>query len=226
MNNVYSIDAETSEISDISTDDLEKWSRLSEFFRGMLNFGVEPTINLTFPKNDVEGAVKYFDTPTIENYMSIQEGIREFLGINTSNRDEWLKTSYDNIDSFKSQTGKLFIWDTTPDFEEVVMNLIQTLLRYNLKLYVEEYSLYINLLESLINRHAPSIKIHVLKYSETIADDGLLFSSTPKWEYAMNTSICLVNNYFHVSIVDDEWYGMEIPYLFIGDVDIMNVKID
>lgn len=168
--------------------------------------------------------------PTIENYHKISPKLTDALALTSGDRYEWLKNSYDNIDKFKSQTGKLFIWDTTPDYEEVVVNLIQTLIRYNMKLYLLGDKVANDApIKLLMTKYAPNIKIRTVSDVESVPSNGLLFDTIPPWLLNYNDSyVCDTNTYFYVSIVDENWAGADVSAddLFIGDFKLMDIQIN
>lgn len=205
MNTIRISDASGSLVYTVSIADLEKWATLSEFFRGMLSFGVESTITLPFPKQYVEGAITYLNTPTVENYIATKEDIREFLGLEPSDRYEWLQNSYTTISEFMKQTNNIFIWDTTPDINEVIDNflLIVDLYKFDTIYYI--YNLNEHIIKTLESKSKVQVKHWMNWFPPT--EKTILFCKSPQNNLGTSQWEAIPKCYFYGTLWEykDSW---------------------
>lgn len=186
-----------SEVFKVKITDVKKLALLSDFFRGALNFGIERQINIPFPKEYIKQAVKYLGNPTVENYIATNVHLREFLGLNPSNRYEWLENSYKTISRFLQLTDRIFIWDTTPDLDEVIDNLMLTVAVYKL-----DTILYRNIDEYVVDKlkSKSQVEVREIKWLDVkFSKKSILFSLDAIW-WKMGNDILHAgqyNSYFY-----------------------------
>lgn len=235
MDSVRIIDAKGTEVLVTNTKDVEKWAPLSEFVRGMLSFGIDTTIRLSLSKNHIEGAIAYLNNPTQENYTRIQDDVRDFLGLQKSSKIDWLGNAYKIISEFLGITGRIFIWDTTPDFGEVVDNLMLTVSLYQLDTiyydpeHTDEYIVDMLMFKARI-RVVPMIPM----LDTSFDTKSILFSEDTLWFFRGDS---LRTGKYNAYVYGDLWtarrknrYGKYTAtpanQLMVGEVQFVDVNIN
>lgn len=197
MEDVY--DEKGKLVISIPQTDLIKHINLSEYLYGYYQHRgrTDETERTQWPfsSTQIKAVLRYLNRPTAENYYLISDEAKDFFVLQIPDRLAWLKDQFDRIDRLRKKTKLVLVWDTSPDFGEVVTNLIQTIVYYNFRALYIPY----DLIETKATIASSLPNLQIVHDAKDVPIGALWFDKYPIFTL---TDIA-VNSYFYVSPIRD-----------------------
>lgn len=205
------IDKDNNVIRTVGSADLSRFKSLS----GYLKKFNDTDVVLPLSTRDAEAVMRYLYNPVVENYYAIPSDQRTMLELKVSSRDLWLRTGYIDAVKFKKTTGKVFIWDTTPDFDEVLQNLIQTAIMFKLTIHLVDSEPHAENIKRRLLSINPNIKV---RSAESYSSDSLVFNYDPLVNNTNGKSVCEHHSYFFMTLYNQDVISKGGSNFYIGNV--------